>query len=93
MNGDNAHKDIVVELLDEAEFWDGHDMARTFRRAAYEIDELRREVRMLVFGTEDPDGPVSDGCQEWEKCGDLRCDLQVVRPGKVQCSGYCDVDE
>jgi hypothetical protein len=25
----------------------------------------------------------------WEKCGHLECDLQIVRPGKVQCSGFC----
>lgn len=25
----------------------------------------------------------------WEGCDDSRCDIQVVRPGKVQCSNYC----
>lgn len=30
---------------------------------------------------------VSDGCgSEWVKCDRPNCDLQVVRPGKVQCS-------
>ena len=30
---------------------------------------------------------VSDGCgSEWVKCNRPDCDLQVVRPGKVQCS-------
>ena len=26
----------------------------------------------------------------WVKCDDPRCDLEVVRPGKVQCSDFCD---
>lgn len=26
----------------------------------------------------------------WEKCRAKECDLEIVRPGKVQCSGYCD---
>lgn len=33
---------------------------------------------------------VSDGFgNEWMRCPDPRCDLHVVRPGKVQCSDYC----
>ncbi len=29
----------------------------------------------------------------WERCGDA-CDLEIVRPGKVQCSGQaCGVNE
>ena len=33
---------------------------------------------------------VEDDCGNyWEKCSE-NCDLAVVRPGKVQCSGYCD---
>ena len=27
----------------------------------------------------------------WRTCNDERCDLQVVRPGKVQCSDYCQI--
>lgn len=26
----------------------------------------------------------------WDKCRAKECDLEIVRPGKVQCSGYCD---
>lgn len=26
----------------------------------------------------------------WMKCRSPECDLQIVRPGKVQCSDYCD---
>lgn len=33
---------------------------------------------------------VSDGYTEWEKCSRIDCDLQVVRPGKVQCRGEYD---
>ena len=33
---------------------------------------------------------ISDGCTEWTKCQHPLCDLQVVRPGKVQCSDWCD---
>ena len=29
----------------------------------------------------------------WVRCGLLSCDLHVVRPGKVQCSGFCDDDD
>ena len=32
----------------------------------------------------------------WLVCHDVRCDLQIVRPGKVQCSNYCmdsDIEE
>lgn len=40
---------------------------------------------------------IADGFgSEWEQCGLSECDLEVVRPGKAQCSGYCDeldVDE
>lgn len=32
---------------------------------------------------------VTDGCSLWAKCADSRCDLEVVRPGKVQCSDFC----
>lgn len=30
-------------------------------------------------------GCVTDGYTDWLRCGP-RCDLQVVRPGKVQCN-------
>lgn len=35
-------------------------------------------------------GTISDGYSEWEKCARIDCDLQVVRPGKVQCRGEHD---
>lgn len=34
---------------------------------------------------------IQDGFgNQWAKCGHLKCDLQIVRPGKVQCSGFCE---
>lgn len=34
---------------------------------------------------------VDDGFgNTWLMCHDVRCDLHVVRPGKVQCNGHCD---
>jgi hypothetical protein len=33
---------------------------------------------------------ITDGFAEWVKCARSDCDLQVVRPGKVQCSGEYD---
>ena len=34
---------------------------------------------------------ITDGFgSEWEKCLRRDCDLQVVRPGKVQCNGEYD---
>lgn len=33
---------------------------------------------------------VADGFgNEWQVCQHPKCDLHVVRPGKVQCSNYC----
>lgn len=39
---------------------------------------------------------VDDGFgNAWVMCPHPKCDLQIVRPGKVQCSGYsnCDGDD
>lgn len=33
---------------------------------------------------------VSDGYNEWERCLRPDCDLEIVRPGKTQCSGEGD---
>lgn len=36
---------------------------------------------------------IDDGFgNRWDKCERPDCDLQVVRPGKVQCNG-CDTDD
>jgi hypothetical protein len=36
---------------------------------------------------------VADGFgNEWTVCDHPKCDLHVVRPGKVQCAGYCKDD-
>ncbi len=40
---------------------------------------------------EHPVGIVADGFgSEWVKCSHPLCDLEVVRPGKVQCSDWCE---
>lgn len=34
---------------------------------------------------------IEDGFgNQWMKCEHAECDLCVVRPGKVQCSGFCE---
>lgn len=34
---------------------------------------------------------VEDGWgNQWPVCGHNECDLEIVRPGKVQCSGHCN---
>jgi hypothetical protein len=34
---------------------------------------------------------IKDGFgNRWLKCEHSECDLQVVRPGKVRCSGFCE---
>lgn len=39
----------------------------------------------------EPEDEVEDGFGScWIKCRSPKCDLQVVRPGKAQCSNYCD---
>ena len=46
------------------------------------------EVKSAI--TVPPAQEVTDGWGgTWRKCSHSSCDLQVVRPGKVQCSGYC----
>jgi hypothetical protein len=48
------------------------------------IDALRAEAALALVQE------VTDGFgSTWSKCSHSSCDLQVVRPGKVQCSGYC----
>lgn len=36
------------------------------------------------------DNIITDGYSEWQKCSRTDCDLQIVRPGKVQCKGEHD---
>lgn len=47
-------------------------------------------IRMWSMGIRPTDQiAVYDGWTSHEKCGHPLCDLHVVRPGKVQCDGYC----
>lgn len=45
---------------------------------------------MVVVASKQRPTSVEDGFgSEWMTCNAEDCDLQVVRPGKVQCSGMC----
>lgn len=40
--------------------------------------------------TDDDNQITDDFGNYWDRCSVAGCDIQVVRPGKAQCSGLCD---
>lgn len=71
-------------------FWSGRQMEMVGREELEVIGEEAAEYAADVL-TDIDEREVSDGFgSTWVKCRSLACDLQVVRPGKVQCSGICN---
>ena len=64
-------------------------------RAREALQEIHKQcdsvhIGALCIAALAPAHEVSDGHgSTWRKCSHSSCDLQVVRPGRVQCSGYC----
>ena len=72
-----------VHLRDRARAvarWARQSTAPKLRLTRGQADHIRSMVRPEV---EDGFGMTAIGC--WDR----RCDIQVVRPGKVQCSNFC----
>jgi hypothetical protein len=53
------------------------------------IAEAVEAIDFYVGGSARPVPVVDDGSGLVEGCTDPRCDLEVVRPGSVQCSNFC----
>lgn len=82
----------------------GETPDEVFRRQMAAVDEAERRAheeapRIFIRGVPTPSSStdaapgvpvVDDGFGTTEGCAHPDCDIEVVRPGSVQCSGWCD---